>query len=95
MEFQTRRHFADYGPVFKRTDAKAMIAALSALNADGGGDIPEMAFHGIRLALESVRVGSTCFFFTDAPAKDTHLYATVSSLAVQKSVKVSSWRVII
>jgi len=66
-----------------------MISALSALKAHGGGDTPELAFHGIQLALENVRVGSTCFLFTDAPAKDSHLYPAVISLAIEKRVKVS------
>ena len=75
--------------MFKTTSAEEMIAALGALRAKGGGDGPELAFHGIRDALTNVRVGSTCFLFTDAPAKDRHLYPTVLSLAVEKKVRVS------
>jgi len=65
-----------------------MIEALSAVEAIGGGDLEELAFHGILLAVENVRVGSTCYFFTDAPAKDLHLYPFVSTLVVEKKVKV-------
>jgi len=65
-----------------------MIEALTALEAIGGGTLEELAFHGILLAVENVRVGSTCYFFTDAPADDLDLYPVVSSLVVEKKVKV-------
>jgi len=74
--------------VIKTTNASAMIEALSALRASGGGDTRELAFHGIQAAVENVLIGSTCYFFTDAPAKDRHLYAVVSSLVVEKKVTV-------
>ena len=80
--------YPGYGPVFKTQDSSAMIDALSGLTAHRGHDLPELAFSGILLAVENVRVGSTCYFFTDAPAKDLELYPVVSSLVVEKRVKV-------
>ena len=80
--------YIGYGPVFKTTNASAMIEALRDLRADGGGDESELAFHGILEAVENVRVGSTCYFFTDASAKDVDLYPVVSSLIIEKKVKV-------
>jgi len=80
--------YIGYGPVFKTTKASAMIEALGAVKASRGGDLVELAFHGILEAVKNVRVGSTCYFFTDAPAKDVHLYPVVSSLVIEKKVKV-------
>ena len=79
----------EYGPAFSTTNASAMIHQLSLLTADGGGDEPELGYHGIVLALENVRPRSTCNLFTDAPAKDTELYpqAMVMKLRTQTEVK--------
>jgi hypothetical protein len=77
-----------HGPLFKTTSAATMIAALTGLTATGGGDYPELAFHGLQSALNNVRVGSTCYMFTDAAAKDYALYPVVLSLAVQKKVRI-------
>ena len=71
-----------------------MIRRLSLLTADGGGDEPELGYHGIVLALENVRPRSTCHLFTDASAKDTYLYprAMVLKLRTQTEVRVNMCR---
>ena len=63
-------------------------SSLSALRASGGGDGPELAMSGILLALANVRVGSTCYFFTDASAKDITLYPIVWAWMALKKVEV-------
>ena len=67
-----------------------MISALGRLSARGGGDRPELYFSGLMLALRAVRPGSTCYTFTDAPAKDYMMQSDAIALAVAKKVKVCS-----
>ena len=86
---------SEFGPVTKTDDSALLKQWLAALTVDGGGDISELALHGIRLALHEVRSGSACFVFTDAPAKDEHLKSEVLALATDKKVSVcskSSWQ---
>jgi len=74
--------------LFQTTNASAMIAQLRRLVADGGGDEPELAWSGILLAVNNVRPGSTCYFFTDASAKDMHVYPTVQAIVMEKRIRV-------
>ena len=74
----------------KTDDSTLFKQWLAALSVYGGGDYPELALHGIRLALHEVRPGSDCFVFTDAPAKDEHLASEVLALAADKKVSVRS-----
>ena len=74
-----------------KTDDSALFKQwLADLTVAGGGDAPELALHGIRLALHEVRPGSPCFVFTDAPAKDLYLKSEVLALAMDKKVPVSA-----
>ncbi|MEI6651068.1 MAG: DUF4347 domain-containing protein [Chlorobiaceae bacterium] len=66
----------------------AAIAAINGLSVYGGGDLPETAFDGLRLALNGSmgqwRFGAGIMrvaMFTDAPAKDGDLAAEVTALA--------------
>jgi len=53
------------------TDKKKFLQALDALKADGGGDCPEMAIHGMeRVFRHGFEAGSPMFVITDAGAKD-------------------------
>ena len=79
---------AGVGPLFQTTNATEMIAELSKLHANGGDDEPELAWSGILLAVNNVRPGSTCYFFTDASAKDTDLIPTVQAKVLEKRVRV-------
>jgi Ca2+-binding RTX toxin-like protein len=64
------------------------IAAINSISVDGGGDLPETAFDGLRLALNGSmgkwRFGAGVLrvaLFTDAAAKDGALAAEVTALA--------------
>ena len=66
----------------------AAIAAINGIGLGSGGDIPETAFDGLRLALNGSmgqwRAGAGILrvaLFTDAPAKDGYLADEVSALA--------------
>ena len=53
------------------SDKKTFLGALDALKADGGGDCPEMAIHGMeRVFGHGFEIGSPMFVITDAGAKD-------------------------
>ena len=77
-----------FGPTYRTENSDNFKDELSKLSASDGGDTPELAFSGMRLALQAVRPGSECFVFTDATAKDELLATEVRSLAVDKKVKV-------
>ncbi|KPP58056.1 von Willebrand factor A domain-containing protein 7-like [Scleropages formosus] len=70
----------EFGPAIRTTKPNVIKAEISKLSATGGGDIPEMCFSALKLALTSAPQSSSIFVFTDAPAKDTHLLATVKAL---------------
>ncbi|KAL2097352.1 hypothetical protein ACEWY4_006559 [Coilia grayii] len=70
----------DFGPIIRTTDADVFKAQVNALNANGGGDEPEMSLSGLQLALTGAPEASEIFLFTDAPAKDVHLRSTVLAL---------------
>jgi Ca2+-binding RTX toxin-like protein len=66
----------------------AALEAINSINVDGGGDLEETAFDGLRLALNgsmgSWRFGAGVLrvaLFTDAPAKDGYLAGIVNDLA--------------
>jgi len=51
-------------------DATTLPAGVDALTASGGGDCPELAWHGIQLGVEAADPNSKLFFFSDADSKD-------------------------
>lgn len=66
----------------------AATTAINGISVSGGGDIPETAFDGLRVALNGSmgdwRVGAAVqriALFTDAPAKDGSLASVVTNLA--------------
>ncbi|KAM9476622.1 von Willebrand factor A domain-containing protein 7 [Clarias gariepinus] len=69
-----------FGPLLKTTNPDDMKAEISKLGAAGGGDEPEMCLSGLQLALTGAPPFSQIFVFTDATAKDMHLYSTISAL---------------
>ncbi|XP_052385230.1 von Willebrand factor A domain-containing protein 7-like isoform X2 [Oncorhynchus keta] len=70
----------DFGPLMRTTDPNVFKAHINALNADGGGDFPEMSLSGLQLALTGAPPSSEIFLFTDAPPKDLNLMGTVIAL---------------
>lgn len=69
-----------FGPLMRTTNADEFKRAINALRPFGGGDFPEMALHGLQLALTGAPPGSEIYLFTDASAKDVHLLSTVTAL---------------
>ena len=79
----------------------AALAAINGITVSGGGDIPETAFDGLRLALDGSmgqwRFGAGALriaLFTDAPAKDGALASEVNALASKIGATIerhSSW----
>lgn len=69
-----------YGPPIVTQDPQFFISQVEALNADGGGDCPELAMHGLQLALINCLPGSPIYLFTDAGPKDYYLEQAVFSL---------------
>jgi VCBS repeat-containing protein len=66
----------------------AALAAINGITVDGGGDLPETAFDGLRVALDGTmgewRFGAGVLrvaLFTDASAKDGALAGQVAALA--------------
>lgn len=70
----------DFGPVVKTSDPQVMKKEISKLTANGGGDLPEMCFSGLQLALTTAPGSSDIFVFTDATAKDIDLKDTIVAL---------------
>jgi hypothetical protein len=75
----------------------AAIAAINSITVGGGGDTPETAFDGLRVALDGSmgkwRFGAGVLriaLFTDAPAKDGALAGQVNALASSIGVTVAS-----
>ncbi len=79
--------FADMQLKAVTSDPEAMLAAISGISVYGGGDCPEMAMTGIKLALDNSR-RCDLYVCTDASAKDAGLASTVISLAQKKQCQV-------
>lgn len=60
---------------------KQFIASLS---VSGGGDLPELAFSGLILALENCKERSNIYLFTDAPPKDCDRFPEAVTLITTK-----------
>ncbi|XP_043944884.1 uncharacterized protein LOC122816198 [Protopterus annectens] len=60
----------DVGPIRTTTSKDQFAYYFRSLNAWGGGDCPELAILGLKLALESSPFGSIILVLTDASAKD-------------------------
>ncbi|XP_066279143.1 von Willebrand factor A domain-containing protein 7-like [Branchiostoma lanceolatum] len=79
----------DVGPAVVTNDPEEFKAAIGLLEAEGGGDAPEYSLRAIQIALARSLPGSTVFVFTDAEAKDAELVESVTSLGIQKNIKVT------
>uniref|UniRef100_A0A1I8J8Z7 VWFA domain-containing protein n=1 Tax=Macrostomum lignano TaxID=282301 RepID=A0A1I8J8Z7_9PLAT len=75
--------------VFESTDASAINSFVSTINANAGGDCPEMAMHGIRDVADRLSPGSVIFLFTDASSKDLALEPDVKALLESKNIRLN------
>ncbi|CAF0964599.1 unnamed protein product [Adineta ricciae] len=80
-----------YGPLVVTTNAQVLIDAISALTASGGGDLPELYYHGLNEALNVCERDSSVFTFTDAPAKDAYLRSQILAKASEMNIRVYSF----
>ena len=78
-----------WGPLTISLNPQEFTNEISKLSADGGGDTPELYYHGILNALKKCEVGSSLYAFTDAPAKDAYLKSQTIQLAREKQVTVT------
>ena len=71
------------------SDANEAIQAVNSLEANKGGDCPELGMTGLYQALLQSVQDSVIHYFSDADAKDFELAQVVLILAKQKRVKIN------
>uniref|UniRef100_A0A5S6QSD1 Ig-like domain-containing protein n=1 Tax=Trichuris muris TaxID=70415 RepID=A0A5S6QSD1_TRIMR len=81
-------HDPDVGPAIVSDDVSYLRARMDEIDVQGGGDCPEMALTGIKLALENSLPTSFLYVFTDARAKDYHLLDQVLNIVQEKQSQV-------
>jgi hypothetical protein len=79
----------DVGSAFVTQSADALLGAVNALSAHGGGDCPEVSQAGLLAAIDRTNFNSRLYLFTDATAKDSSLRNEVISRAQEKSTRLS------
>ncbi|KAL7010772.1 hypothetical protein ACKWTF_009158 [Chironomus riparius] len=62
---------------------------MNKITITGGDDCPEMALGGLKKGLEVAHPNSIVFLFSDATAKDYHLYEDVKTLIQKKQITVN------
>ncbi|XP_042873279.1 von Willebrand factor A domain-containing protein 7-like [Penaeus japonicus] len=77
------------GPLTKTDDPEVFLEAVNALQAQYGGDAPELFWHGLQLALSSTPDYGNVYCFTDAGAKDGGIMESMIALAQSRSMKVN------
>jgi hypothetical protein len=80
------------GPVSTTSDFNTFKSIISGLQAEGGGDCPELAMTGLAAALDVVDEGASVFLFTDAEAKDADLADAVIANANSLNVNIYSFK---
>ncbi|XP_064098706.1 uncharacterized protein LOC135209881 [Macrobrachium nipponense] len=78
------------GPLTRTSDPKVFMEAVNSLEAHLGGDIPEMYWTALQLALSNTPNFGDIFCFTDAPAKDGELMEGNIAIAEQREIKVTT-----
>ncbi|XP_068232515.1 von Willebrand factor A domain-containing protein 7-like [Palaemon carinicauda] len=78
------------GPVTRTSDPKEFMDAVNTLEAHLGGDVPEMYWSALQLALSNTPDFGDIFCFTDAPAKDGELMEGNIAIAQQREIKVTT-----
>ncbi|KAG5680582.1 hypothetical protein PVAND_010079 [Polypedilum vanderplanki] len=74
---------------FETRKPEELLEKLKWINVSGGGDCPEMALNGLRIALKLALPNSLAFVFSDASAKDYSYYNEVVELIQAKQVTVN------
>ena len=74
---------------FKTTCRDDFLTQLRSIVPSGGGDCPEFAFTGIKVAIEASREKSDLYVFTDAEAKDFSILNQVANLASEKRIRIN------
>lgn len=62
---------------------------LKKIEVSGGGDCPELALNGLRIALQYALPNSLAYVFSDATAKDHAFYEDVVELIQKKQVSIN------
>ena len=78
-----------WGPLTVTRDPVIFAQEIDKLYADGGGDEPELFYHGVLDAVKACEPNSILYAFTDASAKDEDLRPTTEMLAKDKNVKIN------
>jgi hypothetical protein len=71
------------------SDVTQFQSAVNSLNADEGGDCAEMSGGGTLLAVQNSLPNGNVWVFTDASAKDSHLYHVIAHNAKMMNVKIN------
>lgn len=79
----------DVGPVLITRDPNEFLDAVNKLDAQGGGDCPEMSLTGILKAAQSCEPNSPIAVFTNSDEKDSAKLASVLSIAGSKHLTIS------
>lgn len=74
---------------FDTKNADLLLERLNLIRIEGGGDCPEYALSGLKLALESALPNSLAYVFSDATAKDLGHYEEVYGFIQKKQVTVN------
>ncbi|XP_037789699.1 von Willebrand factor A domain-containing protein 7-like [Penaeus monodon] len=77
------------GPLTKTDDPEVFLDAVNALHAEYGGDVPELFWHGLQLALSNTPDYGNVFCFTDAGGKDGAIMESMIALAQSRAMKVN------
>lgn len=85
------RDFAvlDVEPPFDTKNPDDLLAKLKHINTVGGGDCPEYAVSGLKIALEFALTNSLAYVFSDATAKDLQYFDEALELIQKKQVSVN------
>lgn len=85
------REFAvlDVEPPFDTKNPDDLLEKLKFIETVGGGDCPEYAISGLKIALEFALTNSLAYVFSDATAKDLRYYDDAIELIQKKQVSVN------
>ena len=81
----------DIGEIVTTSQLSVIESTFEGINADGGGDAPEMCLTGLLNILDNLasKDYSEIFVYTDAEAKDTYKLSTVLSMVESKGARVT------
>ncbi|XP_072945606.1 hemicentin-2-like [Epargyreus clarus] len=70
-------------------DPYIFLTRLREIYVHNGGDCPELAMNGVKLAIEQSKPNSYVYAFTDASARDYQMMEEVKAMAQKKSIQVN------